>query len=156
VSNPVTGAFRWLGHRKWVSDTGRALVPADRWLHRVSGGRLSFMRIFGVPGLTLTTVGAKSGLPREVPLLYAPHGGGYLVTASNWGRPNHPAWSGNLIASPEATVQIGRREIPVVAELAEGARREELWSVVTRVWPAYDTYEARSGRDIRVFFLKAR
>jgi deazaflavin-dependent oxidoreductase (nitroreductase family) len=136
-----------------VSATGRALVPVDRWLHRVTGGRVSFMRIFGVPGLLLTTTGAKSGLPRQVPLLYAPHEGGFIVTASNWGRPHHPAWSGNLLAHPRATVQIGRRVVEVTAQLAEGELRDQLWVVVTRVWPAYDTYEARSGRDIRVFRL---
>jgi len=83
-------------------------------------------------------------------------GDAYVVTASNWGQQHHPAWSGNLLATPEATVEIRGREIPVRAGLAEGDARARLWGKVTSVWPAYDTYEERSGRTIRVFRLVPR
>jgi deazaflavin-dependent oxidoreductase (nitroreductase family) len=106
-----------------------------------------------MPTMLLTTVGAKTGQPRSVPLLYATDGDGYIVTASNWGKERHPAWSANLLANPDATVQIGLDTKPVRAEFAEGELRERLWSVVTELWPAYNTYEARSGRSIRVFRL---
>lgn len=107
-----------------------------------------------LPTLLLTTQGRKSGLPRTVPLLYAPDGDRFVVTASNWGQQSHPAWSGNLLACDEATVALpGGRQIPVRAALAEGAERDRVWPLVTRVWPAYDTYVERSGRAIRVFVL---
>lgn len=107
-----------------------------------------------LPTLLLTTTGRKSGLPRTVPLLYAPDGDKFIVTASNWGQQNHPAWSGNLLACNEATVALPvGRQIPVRAALAEGAERDRVWPLVTRVWPAYDTYVERSGRAVRVFVL---
>jgi deazaflavin-dependent oxidoreductase (nitroreductase family) len=145
-----------LGHKKWLAAIGRPLVPLDRALHRATGGRINLMSASGLPSLLLTTVGAKTGLPRQVPLLYASDGDAFIVTASNWGQAHHPAWSGNLLANPEATVQIGGRTIEVRADFAEGELRERLWGIVTKVWPAYDTYEARSGRDIRVFRLSPR
>lgn len=141
---------RWLGHQKWFGVLGRRFVPLDRALHRFTGGGAAGI---GLPTLLLTSVGAKSGLERTVPLLYVSDGDGYIVTASNWGQQHHPAWSGNLLANPDASVRIGSRTVPVRAELAEGPVRERLWDVVTEVWPAYNTYESRSGRHIRVFRL---
>ncbi|WBQ06898.1 nitroreductase/quinone reductase family protein [Kribbella sp. CA-293567] len=149
-----TNVIRSLGHRPWFAAAGRALVPVDRWLQQRTGGRVNILGRSALPTLLLTTRGRKSGLPRTVPLIYAPDGDNYVVTASNWGQQKHPAWSGNLLASSEATVALpGGRELQVRAELAEGAERERVWPLVTKVWPAYDTYVVRSGREIRVFVL---
>ncbi len=149
-----TNVIRSLGHRPWFATVGRAAVPVDRWLQRRTGGRITVIGRTALPTLLLTTNGRKSGLPRTVPLLYAPDGDSFVVTASNWGQQQHPAWSANLLASPEAVVSLdGGRQIPVRAALAEGAERDRVWPLVTRVWPAYDTYVERSGRAIRVFVL---
>ena len=149
-----TNVIRSLGHHPWFATVGRAAVPIDRWLQRRTGGRITVIGRSALPTLLLTTRGRKSGLPRTVPLLYAPDGDGFVVTASNWGQQIHPAWSANLLASADATVLLsGGREIPVRATLAEGPERDRVWALVTRVWPAYDTYVVRSGRAIRVFLL---
>ncbi|MEU4394810.1 nitroreductase/quinone reductase family protein [Kribbella sp. NPDC023855] len=149
-----TNVIRSLGHRPVFATVGRAAVPVDRWLQQKTGGRIMILGRLALPTLLLTTRGRKSGLPRTVPLLYAPDGDNFVVTASNWGQENHPAWSGNLLACKEATVALpGGRQIPVRAALAEGAERDRVWPLVTRVWPAYDTYVERSGRAIRVFVL---
>src|SRR5918995_182327 len=148
--------IQWLGHQPWFPTVGRRFVPVDRALQRLTKGRIDALGRRHLPTLLLTTVGAKSGLPRTVPLLYVADGDGWVVTASNWGQRHHPAWSGNLLASPDATVEVGGRTVPVRAELAEGEVRDLLWSRVTTVWPAYDTYEERSGRHIRVFRLAPR
>jgi deazaflavin-dependent oxidoreductase (nitroreductase family) len=131
-------------------------VPVDRALQRLTKGRIDKLGRRSLPTLLLTTVGAKSGLPRTVPLLYAADGDSFVVTASNWGQQHHPAWSGNLLATPEATVTVAGRDVAVRAELAEGELRSRLWGEVTRIWPAYDAYETRSGRHIRVFLLTPR
>ena len=149
-----TNVIRSLGHRRWFAAVGRAVVPVDIWLQRRTRGRVNIVGRSKLPCLLLTTTGRKSGRPRTVPLLYAPDGDCYVVTASNWGQQHHPAWSGNLLAEAAATVAIGGREIPVRAALAEGAERDRVWTLVTHVWPAYDTYVARSGRAIRVFVLR--
>jgi deazaflavin-dependent oxidoreductase (nitroreductase family) len=149
-----TNVIRLLGHRPWFATVGRAAVPVDRWLQQRTGGRVNILGRIALPTLLLTTTGRKSGEPRTVPLIYAHDGDSFVVTASNWGQSHHPAWSANLLADADAVVALpGGRDVPVRAVLAEGAERERVWSLVTTVWPAYDTYVERSGRDIRVFVL---
>lgn len=151
-----TRMLRWLGHQRWFAATGRRLVPADRAIQRATSGRWTVIGRHGMPPLLLTTTGARTGQPRTVPLIYVEEAGRYVVTASNWGQRHHPAWSANLLAHPEATVSVGGRDISVRARLAVGEERAALWCAVTAAWPAYDTYAARSGRDIRVFVLEPR
>jgi deazaflavin-dependent oxidoreductase (nitroreductase family) len=144
---------RRLGHHRWFARAFRALVPLDRALGKATRGRVVALHIDGLPSLLITTTGRKSGQPRTNPLLYAPDGDGYAVIGSNWGQQHHPAWSANLLADPHATITLAGREIPVVAELATGAERERLLGLVLEVWPAYQTYMERSGREIRLFRL---
>ncbi len=143
-----------LGHRPWFARVGRALVPVDRVLQRVSRGRIGGIGPSVFPELLLTTTGRTSGLPRQVPLLYARDGDTLVVVASNWGQQHHPAWSGNLLAHPAATVEIRGKERPVTARLASPQEKSRVWPLVLQVWPAYDTYAERSGRDLRVFLLE--
>jgi deazaflavin-dependent oxidoreductase (nitroreductase family) len=145
--------LRRLGHQPWFATVGRRLVPFDRWLLRRTGGRWSITGRQSLPSMLLTTTGRRSGEPRTTPLLYAPDGDGYIVVGSNWGQAHHPAWTGNLLARPDATATIGPDRIPVLAALATGAERDRLWAIVEALWPAYNTYADRSGRDIRVFRL---
>lgn len=80
-----------------------------------------------------------------------------MVIGSNWGRPDHPQWTANLLADPYATVTLHGRTVPVRAGLATGAERDRLWRLGLDVWPAYQTYARRAaGRDIRVFRLAPR
>jgi deazaflavin-dependent oxidoreductase (nitroreductase family) len=144
---------RRLGHRRWFARTFRVLVPLDRALGRMTRGRVVALHIDGLPSLLITTTGRKSGEPRTNPLLYAPDGDGYVVIGSNWGQQHHPAWSGNLLANPHATVTLDGRTIPVRAELAVGAERDRLLNLALEIWPAYQTYIERSGREIRIFRL---
>lgn len=149
-----TNVIRKLGHTRWFAALGRAVVPVDRWVQRRTKGRVTIVGMSALPHLLLTTTGRKTGQPRTIPLLYAPDGDNFVVTASNWGQTHHPAWSGNLLADPAAVVAAHGREIPVHATLAEGAERERVWALVTGVWPAYETYVDRAGdRTIRVFVL---
>jgi deazaflavin-dependent oxidoreductase (nitroreductase family) len=146
-----------LGHRRWFAAVGRWTTPLDRWLHRRTKGRLTTAGWHPLPSLLLTTTGRKSGRPRTQPLLYARDGGDYVVVGSNWGQAHHPAWSGNLLAQPDATVTVDGRTEPVRAVFVEGDDREHLLAELARVWPAYRTYQARaSSRDLRVFRLRPR
>src|SRR5690349_20450013 len=109
-----------LGARPWFAAVGPRAVYLDRLMGRLTGGR--FLAL-GLPSLLLTTTGRRSGLPRTQTLLYATDGDGYVVVASNWGQPHHPAWSLNLLDNPVATVALRGRRIRVHAVLATGAQR---------------------------------
>jgi deazaflavin-dependent oxidoreductase (nitroreductase family) len=146
---------RTLGHRPWFARAARGLVPLDRFVGKVTKGRVVALGL--LPSMIITTTGRKSGQPRTQPLLYMRDGDGYVVIGSNWGQPGHPSWSTNLLAHPDAEITINGETIAVRGELATGADRDRLWALATAVWPAYDTYQQRAGaRRIRVFRLERR
>ncbi|MFK0292168.1 nitroreductase family deazaflavin-dependent oxidoreductase [Streptomyces sp. NPDC090442] len=133
------------------------LIPAlDRAVHRLSGGR-ALLSTRMLPGVVLTTTGARSGLPRRTPLSCVPQDdGGWLLVGSNFGRPGHPAWSANLRKNPEAEVSWRGRDVPVRARLLTGAERERAWRAALAFWPPYAAYQARVEREIRLFRLDRR
>jgi len=79
----------------------------DPPLLRLSGGRVS--SVYPTPVMLLTTTGAKSGLPRTLPLVYLTDGEQVILMASNYGKTSHPAWFRNLTANPKVEVLAGKR-----------------------------------------------
>lgn len=109
-----------------------------------------------VPTLLLTTTGARSGLSRSVPLLYQPCGEGYVIAGSRGGSRRHPAWFLNLRAMPACTALVGRLRCTLLARELEGEERARYWQLLTRCWPGYETYQARTPRQIPVVLLAHR
>ena len=131
-------------------------VPGlDRFVQRVTKGKVTLSGS-QVPSLMLRTTGAKSGQPRDAPLACLPDGDGWYVVGSNFGREKHPAWTGNLLADPEATVVFRGRRTDVRARLLDADEKAAVWPRLVAVWPTYDRYVERSGRDLRVFRLDPR
>jgi len=132
------------------------IVPrVDRLLNRLTGGRFVLSAAL-LPSIVLTTTGAKSGLQRQTPLATMPDGGAFYVVGSNFGREKHPAWTANLLAYPDATVTFRGRSVPVHAHLLEEDEKAAVWPRLTAMWPTYDRYVERSGRNLRVFRLEPR
>ena len=131
------------------------VIPAlDRAVHRLTGGRY-LLSTRMLPGVILTSTGARSGQLRRTPLACMPeeHGKTWLLVGSNFGRPGHPAWSHNLLAHPEASISWKGRDIPVTAQLLTGEERAVAWQALLAFWPPYATYQARVTREIRLFRL---
>ena len=128
------------------------LTRLDRAVHKVTGGRVQLSRAL-LPSLMLTTTGRRTGLPRVAPLATLPDGDDLIVVGSNFGREHHPAWSSNLLAEPEATVSYRRETFPVTAHLLTDEEKDAVWPELTKMWPNYDRYSERAGREIRVFRL---
>jgi deazaflavin-dependent oxidoreductase (nitroreductase family) len=133
------------------------VIPVmDKVVHRLSGGKV-LLSAQMLPGVVLTAVGAKSGLPRRTPLACMPEDGGtFVLVGSNFGRTDHPAWTANLLRNPEAEVSWKGRDIPVTAELLVGDARAAAWGELLRFWPPYAAYAARIDREIRLFRLTPR
>jgi deazaflavin-dependent oxidoreductase (nitroreductase family) len=110
----------------------------------------------GTTILLLSTRGRRSGEPRTTPLIHRTDGDRWVVVASKGGAPANPGWFENLMAEPEAAIQVQGEEVPVRAAVAEGEERARLWSEMTEVWPAYDEYQARTDREIPVVVLSRR
>lgn len=135
---------------------GRDLFGAEHVrAYQESGGELGY-EWRGTTILLLTTTGRVSGQERTTPLIYRDDGDTWVVVASQGGAPDHPDWYKNLAADPTATIQVKRELIPVRAQTASGAERSRLWQRMTEVWPDYDTYQARTDREIPVVVFRRR
>jgi deazaflavin-dependent oxidoreductase (nitroreductase family) len=110
----------------------------------------------GTTILLLTTQGRKSGEPRTTPLIHRTDGDRWVIVASKGGASEHPGWYENLLADPDASIEVKDELIPVRASTAEGEERSRLWALMTEVWPAYDDYQTKTDREIPVVMLTRR
>lgn len=108
----------------------------------------------GVTCLLLTTIGRKSGLPRETPLIYARDGDDLIVIASKGGAPKAPHWYENLAVDPNVTVQVLSERFSAHARVADGDEYTRLWDLAAASWPNYNVYAQRTDRKIPVVVLR--
>ena len=134
-----------MGYKEFLNDF--SVTPVGRWLvktvaskidpffYKLSGGRFTSSGPLTIPQLTLTTVGRKSGKERRVQLGYTEDGEDVLIVASNFGGANHPAWSYNLDANPEATIRLGAQTKAVVATRLTDSEKAILWPTISNTIP---------------------
>jgi len=127
----------------------------DILIMRLSKGRYSLTSVLaGLPVVTLTTFGARSGQPRTLPLVAIQEGELVVLIASNFGRAHHPAWYHNLRTNPEARLTIHGHTKAYIAHEATGAERERYWRQAVELYAGYAAYERRAGgREIPVMVL---
>jgi len=133
----------------------RTLHIFDRLVLKLSRGRRTLTELLGgAPVITLTTIGAKSGIPRSVPLMGFPDGDRIILIASNFGRSHHAAWYLNLRANPDVIVTYRGQSESYRASEAEGDEREQSWKIAVDCYPGYEVYRKRAGsRRIPVILL---
>lgn len=131
---------------------GRGAKKLHSSIYRASDGRV-WGTMFGGPILLLNTTGRKSGQRRTTPLMYASDGEDFVLIASNGGAPYHPAWYLNLMANPDATVEVGDREVRVRAEEAHQEEKARLWQKMVEVYSGYDKYQKKTDREIPLLVL---
>jgi len=110
----------------------------------------------GTQVLILHVKGRKSGQTRKVPLIYGRDGDDYLLVASKGGAPAHPGWYLNLLAHPDATIQVWDELRPVFAHTATPEQKARLWPIMIEQWPDYDRYQAKTERVIPLVVLSPR
>ena len=111
----------------------------------------------GMPTLLLTTRGRKSGKLRRTALLFGRDGENYLLVASYGGGPKHPYWYLNLVANPEAQIQVGAEKLKVRARTADPQEKQRLWPVMSNIFPTYDEYLVKAreaGRELPLIILE--
>ena len=109
----------------------------------------------GMPVVILTTLGAKSGKLRKVPLMRVEHDGSYAVVASMGGAPKNPIWYYNLVANPLVELQDGAIRRDYIARELTGAEKVLWWDRAVAAYPDYAAYQRRTEREIPVFVLTA-
>jgi deazaflavin-dependent oxidoreductase (nitroreductase family) len=122
---------------------------------RANGGRVGG-QFEGAPLLLLHSTGAKSGQERVNPMMYQAVGDDLAVFASKAGAPTNPDWYHNLVAHPDATVEVGTDTYPVRARVAGSDERERIWSKQKADFPGFADYEAKTDRQIPVVILERR
>ena len=100
--------------------------------------------------------GAKTGTERINPVAYqrlSPDS--VAIFASKGGAPKNPAWFHNLVANPDASIEIGADSYPVDARVAAGEEREQIWKRQKRDGPRFADYEEKTQaiREIPVVIL---
>lgn len=133
--------------------TAKYLSAFHAAVFRLSRGHVG-KRLVDNDMLLLTTTGRRSGRLHTVPLLFLRDGTWLVVIASWGGRPSNPDWYENLLAQPEATVQLpGGKPYRVRARTATAEERAAWWPRVVAAYEGYAVYQSRTDREIPVVFL---
>jgi len=106
-----------------------------------------------VDALVLTTTGRRSGKPRTTVLRYFPDGDAMIVAAANDGGPRDPAWYHNLVACPDARVEIMGRSVEVLAEVLPPDSADAWWERIVAISPEYDRFRRARSRAIPILRL---
>jgi deazaflavin-dependent oxidoreductase (nitroreductase family) len=131
-----------------VNDFNKQIIEEFRSNDGDVGGPFEGARL-----LLLHTTGAKSGRERVNPVAYRAVEGAYAVFGSKAGAPTNPDWYHNLLAHPEATVEVGTETIPVRARVLMGDEREAIWRAHLKDNPGFADYEQKTSRQIPVIVL---
>ena len=119
---------------------------------RANGGKVGGM-FAGRTLLLLHTIGAKSGQPRINPVAYVKDGDRFVIIASKGGAPTNPDWYYNLVAHPDATVEVGTEQLQVHAAVAAEPDRTRLYQQMVAMMPGFAEYEQKTTRKIPVIIL---
>ena len=147
-----------IGAIPWMPKLLPQITATDKFVQRISKGRVTILDLAGLPNLMLTVKGRKSGVPRTTPLLCVPYQGGNLIAGSNFGQLKPPVWVVNVRAAIEKGELVGVDQDGTPAP-GQGPRdhrrraRGALGGTWCETWPNYARYAARTDRTIPVFFL---
>jgi deazaflavin-dependent oxidoreductase (nitroreductase family) len=118
---------------------------------KMSSGRVNLTTIVtGLPLVVLTTTGAKSGLPRTLPVLCIrdkDDPNRLAIIASNWGQHHHQAWYFNFKAEPCATCSIDGQVRTYISHEASGEEYERFWQRAWRLTSAFRFASRGLGSD---------
>lgn len=117
-------------------------------------GTTDSVGINGMKVVLFTTLGAKSGKKRYVPLMRVEEDGKYAMVASKGGAPENPSWYYNVKAHPEVAVQDGTETFTRTAREVSGDEREHWWKLAVAAFPNYAEYQVNTDRQIPVFVLE--
>ncbi len=131
-----------------MNDFNTQLIDEFRANDGQVGGRFEGRQL-----IVITVTGAKTGKPREVPLVYAPDGDKYLIFASYAGNDVHPAWYHNIVAHPRLQAEVGDEAFAVDARVLEGAERQRGFAILAEANPIFNDYQEKTSRVIPVVEL---
>ena len=134
----------------------RAITGFHRLLFDLSKGKV-IGKASGMPVIKLTTIGRKSGEPRDT-MLTTPlvEGDNVVLVASYGGDDRDPQWYSNLVANPDVEVTMSGSSKSMHARIAEGDERTRLWEALTANHTRYAGYQRKTSRQIPVVVLEPK
>jgi deazaflavin-dependent oxidoreductase (nitroreductase family) len=138
---PVTEFFATRVHR------------IDKAILKLTKGKYAGSEILGWNIIQLTTIGAKTGQARTMPLVALFDGEKIGLIASSLGRKHNPAWYYNLKAHPECTVEWNERTMTYLARETNGDEYQKYWQLAVSQYQGYEKYKERASRKIPVMVL---
>lgn len=140
---PVTSFFApWIHH-------------LDKSMLEFTKGKHSLAEILGWPVVEVTMIGAKSNLPRALPLIGIVDGERIAIIASSFGREHNPGWYYNLKKHPGCDVLLNGRSGKYIARELEGDEYDRYWKLAVSYYAGYEKYKERaSHRHIPVMLLE--
>src|SRR5690606_4071201 len=129
------------GTKKWNAETSETNRVNERFMQalRENKGKVPG-ELHDLPGLIITTTGAKTGKKRSVPLAYHEVDGRLLIIASMGGAKRNPPWFHNLVADPEVKEEKDGETYAATAVVTSGADRDKLYESVCRALPPFAEY----------------
>jgi F420H(2)-dependent quinone reductase len=136
-----------------AKSTGTAIKWMSRiqtFLFKKTNGKFGNKFLRGAEVGILTTIGRKSGEPRDSPLLFLQEGRRIVLVASQGGRATNPMWYLNLKANPAITFQTKTEKLDLVARDATDAERDEYWPKLDEMYPDFANYRSYTDRRIPI------
>jgi deazaflavin-dependent oxidoreductase (nitroreductase family) len=133
----------------------KTLDRVDTALLRLSNGQVTLPgALAGLPVLTVTTTGARTGQRRTAPLVGVPAGDDIAVIGTSFGQPRTPGWYHNMRANPQVEVTYRNRTVRAVAREAGDEERQAIWDRASTIYAGYQAYASRiKNRDIHIMIL---
>jgi len=132
---------------KWMS-------KAQTWIFKKTNGKFGNKFLKGTEVGILTTIGRKSGEPRESPLLFLQEGERIVLVASQGGRATNPMWYLNVVANPSVTFQTRDGLHPLTAREATDPERDEYWPKLDAMYPDFVNYRSYTDRKIPILICE--
>jgi deazaflavin-dependent oxidoreductase (nitroreductase family) len=133
----------------------RSLPQIDKLVLWITRGQVTLTGITGgIPVLTVTTTGSRSGRPRTTPLMGVPFGDDIAIIGAHFGQPGMPGWYYNLRAQPRAEVTYRNRTVPATARQADQGERRAILGQARKIYRGYEAYARHiTDREIPVMIL---
>ena len=143
------------GTKEWDPSTSETKRVNELFMRalRENNGKVPG-ELASLPGLIITTTGAKTGEKRAVPLAYQVIDGRLIIIASMAGADRNPPWFFNLVKNPAVVVEKDGETFSAIAVVTQGEDRNLLYQRVCDVLPTFKEYQARTLRVIPVVELK--
>jgi deazaflavin-dependent oxidoreductase (nitroreductase family) len=131
------------------------LHHVDGFALRLTQGKHSIAEAVGLPIVQVTSLGAKTGRPRTLPLVGVMDGKKIALIGTNFGQKHNPGWYYNLRVHPQCLVHFKGSSGTYTARETEGQERDRYWQLALAFYAGYEQYRLRAAhRKIPVMLLE--